>query len=195
MTLRHGPKRELPTNDCPLCRQKTYFRFPDDFPTIKQLNARYAHSVLEQTTGNKAAASRILGVAYRTLCQKIDTAVPDDDVRPVSSEDRTKILVSIENSEPLRPIGSPGACNGVFSLVASNARASIYEIRFNDSVVGASEIEDIAAGHPPKIMFVEADDSERYFEFGKTCDQNCYVVVIPVRKRLVMAVVIGEEQE
>jgi len=195
MTVRHGPKRELPSNACPLCRQKTYFRFPDDYPTIKQLNARYAHSVLEQSMGNKAAAGRVLGVAYRTLCLKIDTPVPDDDFKPVTSEDRTKTLESIESSEPLRAVGSPGACSGVFVHVASNARASIYEIRFNDNVVAVSDMEYIQAGGHPKIMFLEADDSERYFEFGKPCTQNCHVVVIPVRKRLVMAVVIGEEQE
>lgn len=188
MPKKNKANKDLPDNACPLCGQAAYAVYPDDYPTVKELNARYAHVVLKASIGNKAQASRVLGVAFRTLVKKIGEATPKA-LRIMTHDDREKLLGSIENSTPLIPIGEPGRVNGTYSLLAQDKRLRVYDIRFNDAVLAMSEKEFMKEGARPKIRFAESQESLREFEFGEPCNVDSIAAIVKVRPLLCMAIV------
>jgi len=51
---------------------------PDEMPTLEKLERRYVHKVLDAVGGNKARASRVLGIDRRTLYRKLERWGDDD---------------------------------------------------------------------------------------------------------------------
>ena len=180
-------------NTCPLCQSRILFRFPQDFPKLSEVEALYCHAVLHASGDRKRLSMKVLGIGYRAMMARVNEPLPNLARRPMNSDQIAAALDSLEHSNHLVPVGSPGVCSGTFAKVAGNELATIYDVRFNDGPTGVGQREDVDAGGRPKVLFVEADGTERVFEFGDSCQDDMTVFIIPVRPQHCMAVAIKTE--
>lgn len=188
------PTESLQTT-CPLCSSRVLFRFPQDWPSLNELEVLYTHAVLHASGDRRRQTARVLNIGYKAFQKRFAQALPERPRRPLSREEMSSAIEELNRSDSLKPVGSPGACSGSFSKLAFNDDVTVYGIRFNESVSRVSNREDVAKGKRPTITFEEATGEQRVFEFGDKFDDDMTVFIAPVRSQHCMAVVIRTEFE
>lgn len=180
---------------CPFCHSRVLFRFPQDWPTLEEMEIIYAHAALH-ASGNKVRRTmQALNIGFRALKNRTEQPLPVRAPRPMNREEIMQATDALHCGLHLKPIGPAGACSGTYALVGKNEDAQIYDIRFNEAVYGMSNREDVSPGDRPHLTFVEADGQERMFHFGDECPDDMTVFIIPVRSQHCMAVVVKTEFE
>lgn len=180
---------------CPLCQSRVLFRFPQDWPTLQEMEVIYSHAMLVASGDRRRQTAKALGIGYRAMQARIKQPLPSRPRLPMSREQVLAATDALNHAKYLTPIGSPGACSGSYAVAATNEDATIFDIRFSETVKGISGREDVAAGKRPTVTFVEGDESQRVFEYGEPCDVDMTVFILPVRAQHCMAVLIKTEFE
>lgn len=180
---------------CPLCQSRVMFRFPQDWPSLNEVEVLYTHAVLHASGDRRRQTAKVLGIGYKAFQKRFAQAIPERPRRPLSREEMSAAIEELNRSDALKPIGPAGACSGSFAKLAFNDDVTVYGIRYSESVVGMSQREDVAGGNRPTITFAEATGEHRVFEFGDKFDDDRTVFIAPVRSQHCMAVVIRTEFE